>query len=93
MEIEAITRKWGNSIVVVIPARVTEELKIKENEKLIVKFEKKKPLLVRDVFGMLKGKFTRSTQEMKDEARAGWMSATDRQQEEEWRKKQEQSLK
>lgn len=92
MEIEATTRRWGNSIVVVIPSRIVEAQKIEENKKIIINFHPKKPLLVKDVFGMFKGKITRSTQEIKDEMRAGWMSSSDREREEEWKRKEEQKL-
>ncbi|MEK6924914.1 MAG: AbrB/MazE/SpoVT family DNA-binding domain-containing protein [Nanoarchaeota archaeon] len=86
MELEAITRKWGNSIAIVIPARVVQEQEIKENEKVEVKIERKKPLLVRDVFGMLKGKIARPTEEIMEEIKAGWLSASDREREAEWKK-------
>ena len=87
IEIETLTRKWGNSLAIIIPARVVEQEKLKENEKVAVKIEKKKSLLVKDVFGMLKGKFNRPTQEIKDEMRKGWLSASDREREEEWMRK------
>ncbi|MBI2631602.1 hypothetical protein HYW75_01210 [Candidatus Pacearchaeota archaeon] len=88
MEIETLTRKWGNSIAIILPARAAEQEKIKENERVVAKIEKKNPLLVKDVFGMLKGKFTKSAQEIKDEMRAGWFSASDRKREEEWKKQE-----
>ena len=61
---------------------------VKENEMVSIKIEKKKPLLVKDVFGMFKGKFNRPTQEIKDEMRLGWLSKSDREREEEWKRKQ-----
>lgn len=88
MELELTARKWGNSIAVVIPSSVVETEKIKENQKLTIDLKSRKPLLVKDVFGMFKGKITRSTQEIKDDMRAGWLSETDRKQEEEWKRKQ-----
>lgn len=71
MEIETITRRWGNSIAIVIPARIVAEQKIRENEKVAVKIEKKKPIKVKDVFGMLKS-WKRPTEEIIKEARKGW---------------------
>jgi antitoxin component of MazEF toxin-antitoxin module len=71
MEIEAITRKWGNSIAVVIPSMIAEQQKIRENEKVRVKIEKKKRVKVKDVFGMLKD-WKRPTEEIIKEARRGW---------------------
>ncbi len=91
MEIEALTRKWGNSIAIIIPSRIVEQQKLEENEKIIVKFEKKRPLLVKDVFGMFKGKLTKPTQEIKNEMRAGWLSTSDRKREEEWKKNKEKN--
>lgn len=85
MEINAITRKWGNSIAVIIPKEIVDTRKIRENEKIIVEF--KSPLLVKDIFGSLKGKISRSAQEIKDELREGWLSESDRKREEEWKKR------
>ena len=69
MEVEIKTKKWGNSIGVVIPKEIIEKQKIKENETVIVSIKKK--LLVSDVFGALKG-WKRPAQEIKDEMRKGW---------------------
>mgnify|MGYP001597586535 CR=1 FL=1 len=69
MEVEIKTKKWGNSIGVVIPKEILEKQKIKENETVIVSIKKK--LLVSEVFGTLKG-WKRPTQEIKDEMRKGW---------------------
>ncbi len=71
MEIETLTRKWGNSIVVIIPAGIAEQKKIKENERVVVTVEKKIGIKVKDVFGMLKG-WKRPTDEIISEARKGW---------------------
>ena len=84
--IEAQTRKWGNSIVVIIPAEIVTQQHIQENERVVFKVEKKKPL-AGEMFGFLKG-WNKPAQQIKDEARAGWLSASDREREEEWKKKQ-----
>jgi antitoxin component of MazEF toxin-antitoxin module len=70
MEIEAIAKCWGSSIGIIIPKEVVEANKIRENDKIIVDI-KKRPL-AKEFFGRYKGKFERSTQELKDEARRGW---------------------
>lgn len=70
MEIETVTRKWGNSIAIIIPARFVEEQKLKENEKVIVKVEKKK-VKAGELFGFLKG-WKRPTDEILKEADKGW---------------------
>ena len=74
MEIEARTRKWGSSIGVVLPKEVVKEIGIKPDEKITIDI-KKRPL-AKEFFGLLKD-WKRPTQEIKDEIRAGWMSASD----------------
>ncbi|MBS3101728.1 AbrB/MazE/SpoVT family DNA-binding domain-containing protein [Candidatus Woesearchaeota archaeon] len=74
VEIQAKTRKWGSSIGVVLPKALVEEAGIKPNEKIVIEI-KKRPL-AKDFFGLLKD-WKRPTQEIKDEMRAGWMSASD----------------
>ena len=74
VEIQAKTRKWGSSIGVVIPKEAVEEEGIKPNEKIVI--EIKKRVKVKDVFGMFP-EWKRSTQEIKDERRAGWERASD----------------
>ena len=86
MEIKAIARRWGNSLAVVIPANIVEQQQIKENEEMTVKLEKRRPL-AGELWGFGKGRFKKSTQEIKDDMRAGWLSDTDRKQEEEWKRK------
>ena len=71
MEIETLTRKWGNSIAVIIPSRIVEQEKLKENEKVIVRIEKKKKVKVKDVFGLLSD-WKRPTEEILAEADKGW---------------------
>lgn len=86
MEIEARTRKWGNSLAIIIPAIVAEREKIKENEPVVVTIQKKR-VKAGVLWGYLKDWKT-PTQQLKDEARAGWMSATDSKEEEEWKARQ-----
>ena len=74
VETEVKTRKWGSSIGVVLPKEVVDEIGIKPDEKITIDI-KKKPL-AKEFFGSLKD-WKRPTQEIKDEARAGWMSNTD----------------
>ena len=74
VETEVKTRKWGSSIGLVLPMKVVDEIGIKPNE--TVRLDIKKPVKVKDVFGMLP-QWKRSTQEIKDELRTGWLSASD----------------
>lgn len=74
VEIETRTRKWGSSIGVVLPKEVVDEIGIKPNEKIVINI-KKRPL-AKEFFGKFPH-WGKSTQELKDEMRAGWMSASD----------------
>ncbi|MEK6934005.1 MAG: AbrB/MazE/SpoVT family DNA-binding domain-containing protein [Nanoarchaeota archaeon] len=71
MEIETTTRKWGNSIAIIVPARIVEQQNLKENEKVSVKIEKRKRVKVKDVFGLLPN-WKRPTDEILAEADKGW---------------------
>lgn len=71
MEIETLTRKWGNSIAVIIPSKIVEEQKLRENERVTVKIEKKRKVKVKDIFGLLK-EWKKPTEEIIKEARKGW---------------------
>lgn len=68
MEAEAIARKWGDSIGLIIPKEIVEKENITPNSK--VKFEIIKVADISDTFGRLKRKV--SGQEFKDRARSGW---------------------
>ncbi len=83
MEVRTKARRWGSSIAVILPKAFVDDRRINENDEIII--EVKKHLLVKDVFGMLKGRIKRPTQEIKDEMRRGWLSASDREREKEWK--------
>ncbi|MBI2660138.1 AbrB/MazE/SpoVT family DNA-binding domain-containing protein [Candidatus Woesearchaeota archaeon] len=74
VETEVKTRKWGSSIGVVLPKEIVDEVGIKPDE--TIRIDVRKPVKVKDVFGMFP-EWKRPTQEIKDEARAGWMSDSD----------------
>lgn len=74
MEFEAKTRKWGSSIGIVLPKEIVEEIGIKPDEKIIMDV-KKKPL-AKEFFGKFPH-WGKSTQELKEEMRAGWLSPSD----------------
>ena len=77
MEIRAITRKWGNSMAVILPKQLVDEQQLHANEEIVVRVERRRPKA-----GVLFGRFPQlkktPTQELKDEARRGWESASDR---------------
>ena len=68
-DIEAKVKRWGNSLAVIIPSHIVEAGRIKEedNVRLILVPDSRKVL--KETFGMLKGKLTKSAQQMKDELR------------------------
>lgn len=69
-EVELTARKWGSSLGVIIPKEIVEKEHIKENEK--VKLEIKKPHTSHELWGLIPKGWTKSTQELKNEARKGW---------------------
>lgn len=74
VDIEAKTRRWGSSIGLVLPKKIVEEEGIKPNEKIVITI-KKKPL-AKEFFGKFPH-WGKSAQELKDEMRSGWESASD----------------
>lgn len=91
VELEALPRRWGNSLAIIIPAEIVEKQRISEREPVKITVEKKRPK-AGVLWGYLKDWKT-PTQQLKDEARAGWMSVTDRAQEEAWKKRMEKAKK
>ena len=70
MEIEVLTRRWGNSIAVIVPANIVEKENLKENEKVLFKIEKKRSTKAKDLFGLLKS-WKKPAEEILKEAREG----------------------
>jgi hypothetical protein len=68
IELETVTRKWGNSIGITLPKEAVEKNKLKENEKIQVLICRQKPIL-KETFGMFKGKWKKSGQQIKNEIR------------------------
>ena len=66
--IEAKTKKWGNSLGIVIPKEIVKKEKIREGQKVKVLLVKDRGLL-KETFGMMKGKWKEPTQKMKDKLR------------------------
>jgi len=54
MQVEVITRKWGNSIGVTLPKEIVEKEKIKPNDKIAIDIRKQTALKVKDIFGKLR---------------------------------------
>ena len=68
VEIITKTRKWGNSLRIVLPRKTIIDENIKENQELKILIVKDSDVL-KETFGMFKGKLKQSSQEMKDEFR------------------------
>ena len=66
MAIEVKTKKWGNSIGVVIPKETIERFNIKPEEEIIIEIEKKNNVL-KELFG--KARFKKSSKKMIQEFR------------------------
>ena len=67
MAIEVRTKKWGNSIGIIIPSKTVEEFNIKPEEKISINISKKGNVLM-EMFGA--GKFKKkSARKMLDEFR------------------------
>ncbi len=70
MVTEAVVKKWGNSLGVILPKELIDFQHLRENDKVLVHVIKETDLS--DIFGSLKGKVTMSGQQFKDMAREGW---------------------
>lgn len=71
MEIEVKTKKWGNSIGLIIPSEVIERLNIKPEEEVVIEIEKRKNVL-KELFGSMKSK--KSTEQILKEVRKDFKS-------------------
>ncbi len=68
MAVEAVARKWGNSIGIILPKGFVEKNHIKPKQKILLEVVKKADLS--DVFGT--SKIRMSGQAFKDMVREGW---------------------
>jgi antitoxin component of MazEF toxin-antitoxin module len=60
MTIEVKTKKWGNSIGIIIPSETIERLNIKPEESIIIEIEKNVNIL-KDLLGSIKSKKSAET--------------------------------
>ena len=70
LTVETKTRKWGNSLGIVLPKELVDKEHLYENEKVRVFVVREHTLA--DSFGALKGKLKMTGQEFKDMVRKGW---------------------
>jgi len=68
LRVRAVVRRIGNSLGLIIPSDEIERHKIREGD--IVELEVEKRVNLKEVFGSLK--FSKTSQELKDEARRDW---------------------
>jgi len=68
MKVTAKIRRIGNSLGLIIPKEEVSRKKLKEGD--VVEIEVLRRTHMKEMFGSIK--FKRSSQELKDEARAGW---------------------
>ena len=71
MATEAVVRKWGNSLGVILPKDIEKTQHIKEDDTIFVYVVKEADLS--KSYGALKGKLKMSGQKFKDMVRKGWM--------------------
>ena len=67
--IQTRVKKWGNSFGIVIPSEIVAEEKIKENDSIEILILRDSKKVFKETFGILKGKLTKSSQQLKDELR------------------------
>ncbi len=67
--IQTKVKKWGNSLGIILPSYAIEANKIKENDQISIIVIPDSRKVLKGTFGMLKGKLTKSGQQMKDEIR------------------------
>ena len=74
MAVEIKTKKWGNSVGIIIPNEIVEKLNIKPEEKVVVEIEKSGNVLM-ELFGTMKsGKTARQiVNEARRELESKWM--------------------
>ena len=69
MEAECVTRRWGNSLGIIIPRKITDQENIKENEKVLISVRKGHN--AQEFFGLFSD-WKRPTAEIKEEMKRGW---------------------
>jgi len=74
MAIEVKTKKWGNSIGIIIPSEMIERLNIKPEEKISIEIDKKTNVL-KEMFGTMKSKKTAKqiVSEARKDLESKWM--------------------
>ncbi len=66
-QIKTKVRRWGNSFGIVIPKDVVAKEGLEEDNEIIISLQSRRFTEVKDIFGILKTKSKRETQEILDE--------------------------
>jgi len=66
-EIKTTVKKWGNSFGIVIPKEIVNREGLKEDAEVLITIKSKRYTTVEDIFGVLKRKSKKTTQEIMDE--------------------------
>ena len=69
MAIQVRLKRWGNSMAIIVPNKLIEERRLKENDEIVVEVVRKAD--ISNTFGTIK-KRKMSGQEFKDLVRKGW---------------------
>ncbi len=64
------TKKWGNSLGIIIPKNASKQMNLREGQEIEIKITPKTNVL-KEMFGFAKGKITKSTEEILRENRKG----------------------
>ena len=66
-EVKTIARKWGNSVGVRLPKVIADRQNIKDGTEIKMFIETKNKTRAGDIFGLLKGKCKKSTEQIMKE--------------------------
>lgn len=68
VECETVMRKWGNSLGITLPKEIVESQHLKEHQKIKILVLQENAHLSK-IFGLAKGKWKKSAQQIKDDIR------------------------
>ena len=69
IKMECEVKKWGNSVGVILPKHVVEELSLKPKDKVNINVER--GIKGKEIYGLFPG-WSRDTQKAVDELKKGW---------------------
>ena len=74
MAVEVKTKRWGNSIGIIIPSETVDRFNIKPNEEIIIEIEKKENVL-KELFGAVKFKKSakKILRDVREELEGKWL--------------------